>query len=128
MNYSEFLNTAIEKGIKAAAKDYTEPNQKDKLEGSVAGLNACRDLAPVRLIEILKMAKEQTHEAYIKEVDTLPKQADEKRYWYYRCYELEVEWICNVVSAMLMNEGMDVIIPPTAHGVLMADSILKSSI
>ena len=37
-------------------------------------------------------------------------------YWYARCFALEVEWVCNVVSAMLMNEGRPTIVTPTARG------------
>ncbi len=48
-------------------------------------------------------------------------------YWWFRCYQAEVEWVCNVVSAMLMNEGH--ITPllswlPTANGYIKVASII----
>ena len=44
------------------------------------------------------------------------------RYWRQRCKEAEVEWVCNVVSAMLSANGMAPIpgIYITARGVLAA--------
>ena len=48
-------------------------------------------------------------------------------YWWFRCFQLEVEWVCNVVSAMLMNEGHHTPLLswlPTANGAMKAASIV----
>lgn len=36
-------------------------------------------------------------------------------YWFKRCYELEIGWVCNVVSALLVHQGRDPIVPVTAR-------------
>lgn len=50
--------------------------------------------------------------------------SDEK-YWYWRVYEAEVEWVCNVVSAIGWD-GYDDIVTPTARGILKANEVLKA--
>ena len=51
---------------------------------------------------------------------------DIERYWRVRCFALEVEWTCNVVSAALVNQGLgEAIVPPTARGVMQAARILN---
>ena len=49
-------------------------------------------------------------------------------YWRVRCREAEIEWVCNVVSAMLVNEKKSPIIPPTARGTITAGKILEGAI
>lgn len=53
--------------------------------------------------------------------------ADRSNYWYYRCFHVEVEWVCNVVSAALQNQREETIVPPTARGYLKASEILGVS-
>jgi hypothetical protein len=117
MNYNEFLTRVIDEGIAAATADYTEESDKERLEGSIAGFNACRDKSPEQLVELWTKAGMDVNNAF----------GDmEKRYWFFRCYQLEVEWVCNVVSAMLMNEGQKPLLAwlPTANGGMKAASIL----
>jgi hypothetical protein len=117
MNYNEFLTRVIDEGIAAATADYTNESDKDQLEGSIAGFNACRDKSPEQLVELWTKAGMDVNNAF----------GDmEKRYWFFRCYQLEVEWVINVVSAMLMNEGYKPLLAwlPTANGGMKAASIL----
>jgi hypothetical protein len=116
-DYSEFLHQVIEDGIEAAKRDYTEPRKRPNLEGSLAGFEACRGLDVAELALELNLARERTHELAVARVDP-------ENYWYRRCFEAEVEWVCNVVSAMLHNQGLGVIIPPTARGVIKAAEVL----
>lgn len=113
MDYAAFLTTVIDQGIAAASESYR--NSPSKLAGAVDGFNACRGKLPPELAELLTEARKATAKAYHD------KAAD---YWRIRCYESEIEWTCNVVSAMLMNQGLAVIIPPTARGVLKAATII----
>jgi hypothetical protein len=41
MTYNDFLNQIIEDGIIAAKEDYAGPQDKNRLEGSIAGFEAC---------------------------------------------------------------------------------------
>jgi hypothetical protein len=117
MNYDQFLERVINDGVEAAKADYTKPRQQPHLHGSVAGFEACRYKTPVQLAVLLQEAETATRESrHAKdEPDT---------YWFKRCYELEIEWVCNVVSAMLHNQGQTVIVPVTARGMMKAAEIV----
>jgi hypothetical protein len=116
MDYNEFLNRVINEGIEAAKADYKEERQKPHLEGLIAGFEACRNKNPLELIEVFKEANE-----YVKLNYDVP-----TKYWWFRCYQLEVEWVCNVVSAVLVNEGKPPIFSwlPTCNGMLKAAKII----
>lgn len=116
MDYYEFLNRVIDEGIAAATADYTDPSDKQRLEGSVAGFNACRNLLPDQLVELWTTSGADAN-YHISTVD---------KYWYYRCFQMEVEWVINVVSAMMVNEGQDALLSwlPTANGMMKAASIV----
>lgn len=112
MEYFEFLDRIIEDGIKAAKESYAD--SPDKLRGSVAGFEACRKKDPVSLAFLLQEARDRTLRAHLEETED---------YWEARCFELEVEWTCNCVSAIMMNCGMQPIIRPTARGVIKAAEV-----
>jgi hypothetical protein len=118
MDYTEFLTRVVDEGIEAATSDYTKESDKQNLEGSIAGFNACRNKSPEELIEVWNEASKKMNEAFGEQKDN---------YWYFRCFQLEVEWVCNVVSAMLMNEGHTTPLLswlPTANGAMKAASIV----
>jgi hypothetical protein len=119
MNYNEFLIRIIDEGIEAAKADYIGESNKNMLEGSIAGFTACKDKTPEELVEVWQKSSDNMNDAFREQ---------KENYWYYRCFQLEVEWVCNVVSAMLMNEGG--ITPllawlPTANGVRKAATIIS---
>ena len=121
MTYEEFLKKVIEKGIKAAKKDYKRPDQKAILKGSIAGFNACSKKIPEQLAILLEKARIRT----MKLMDNSPKTKKElNKYWEARGYEIEIEWVCNVISASLMNQGKPIIVNPTARGVTVASKIV----
>ena len=113
MDYNEFLKRVIDEGIEAAKKDYVKPEQKDKLEGSILGFEKCRGKNPEELVEMLKEAGKATNAA-----------SGNSNYWYVRCQEAEIEWVCNCVSAIIVNGGQKPIIPVTARGALKAAEIV----
>jgi hypothetical protein len=117
MEYYEFLKRIIDEGIDAAKADYTDPNDKQHLDGSIAGFEACRNKLPEELVQVWTDVSKQVNMAFGD---------PEENYWYHRCYQLEVEWVINVVSAMLVNEGQDPLLSwlPTANGMMKAASII----
>lgn len=121
MTFDEFISKAIDEGIEAAKRDYTKPRQKAKLEGSIEGFEACRGKSPVEIGEILKDAKRKTREARGRVHEKEIKESD---YWRIRCREAEIEWIANVVSAALVNQGFSPIVQPTARGAMTAARIV----
>lgn len=115
-NYGEFLARVIDDGKRAATHDY--PPDSPKLLGSIAGFDACAHKAPEALTLALLAAKQETARRLAL---ALP---DPDAYWFARCFELEVDWVCNVVSAVLANEGLKPIRVPTSLGVLAMARIL----
>lgn len=117
MNYTQFLNRIIDDGINAAKADYNKQSDAEKLEGSVAGFEACRNLQLVGLVDLYTTASEYANKAMGDQHD---------KYWYFRCYQLEVEWVINVVSAMLHTQGHNPLLSwlPTNRGMMKAIEIL----
>lgn len=114
MNYSEFLSRIIDDGIKAAEADYKD---ELKLKGAKAGFEACRGLQPDQLVGLLKDS----------ELHTRVKRSEcSDDYWYWRCFELEVEWVVNCLSAILVNEGKRPLLPylPTARAMMKAVEVV----
>lgn len=116
MKYGDFLTRIVDDGIKACRESYKDDTQK--CEGAVAGFNACRDKTVFELRQQLDLARDATRNAYRLSSDN---------YWFFRCYELEVEWVCNVVSAALQNQGEEPIVAPTVRGYMKAAEILGVS-
>lgn len=99
MNSAEFLEATINNGIADAKRDYSNPNNSThpaKLKGAVAGFEACRGKNPVELGALLGEAHERVMQAHRECA------AD---YWGHRCFEAEVEWVCNAYSAWLWSGG-----------------------
>jgi len=114
MDYATFLHRVIEDGLAAARESYAR--KPDKLEGAVAGFEACRSRSPDELRNLLSEARARTARAHS---DGTPIE----KYWALVCYDHEVEWVCNCVSAVLMNQGLPTIVPPTARGVVKASQV-----
>lgn len=115
MNWDNFINQVVDRGIEAAKRDYTRADQKALLDGSVAGFTACRDTSVTELIKILQKAWKE----FAKVDPSLTESI-----WFARGYYNEVQWVCNVVSAALYNQNLPVIIQPTARGMRTAAEIL----
>ena len=115
MDYFKFLNEVIKRGIDAARRDYTRDEQQEMLNGSVAGFVCCRGKTPDQLRELLERVRKEMLSLGFPPTD---------KYWFYRCKEAEVEWVCNCVGAMLMDQGLPVIYAPTARAMLSVADII----
>jgi len=120
MDYNKILNTIIDDGIKAAKEDYTEPKDKNRLDGSIAGFEACRNKTAEDILILHNEALKSMNEAYIE-------QANIDLYWYKVCYHLEIEWVLNVLSGINYINNTKPLLNhlPTANGVSKAFSILS---
>jgi len=118
MNYSAFLKEIIKQGIEKAKEDYPEVKSKDELNGSLAAFKACKSKEPEELKEVFNEVTGYTHKAYFQRA---------KEYKWFVAYQLEVEWICNVVSARLVKEGKEALFNrmPTPNGVIKAEKIMS---
>ncbi len=113
-----FIDRVIADGIEAAKGDYTRPDQVSQLAGSIAGFEACKGKTPGELCSILEEARLAQGRAYGGEIG---------HYWWLTGFAAEVEWVCNCVSAVLVNEGQPPIVPVTARGIMKANAILSKS-
>ncbi len=113
MDYITYLARIIDDGIAAVERDYAR--DPVKLKGAKEGFEACRGKSPPELQKLLGEARHRTAEAY-RQV--------ESAYWEIACFEAEVEWTCNCVSAALANEGQPTIVTPTARAVLKVAEVL----
>lgn len=118
MTLGDFIRRVVDDGAEAAREDYAGRGGlfDTMLSGSLEGLSRCRDAAPADLAHLLAGARWERERAV---------GGDESDYWYKRCVELEIEWVCNVVSAALKDANQPTIIEPTARGVLKASEILR---
>jgi hypothetical protein len=66
VNYGQFLTRVIGEGIAAAERDYTRPDQEQKLRGSIAGFEACYGKTPAQLAELLSAARTACADAHVK--------------------------------------------------------------
>jgi hypothetical protein len=115
MLYDKFLSAIIDKGLAAAIVDYADsPN---RLKGATEGFTACRGLQPPQLHELLSKARERASHAqlYNAPIDT---------YWELRCFEAEVEWVCNCISVALLTLGQEPIVQPTVRAALLVNEIV----
>lgn len=119
MTYDEFLTRIIDDGIEAAKADYTRSEHMHQLRGSIEGFEGCRGKSPTELVTLLIDSRRRASDAYAYEVP-------EGEYWEFNCFALEVEWVVNCVSAILVNQGRQALTSfmPTARAVMKAADVV----
>jgi len=113
VKFNAFLTRVIDDGIKACCESYK--NDKQKREGAIAGFEACRGKTVFELRQQLFIAQRAADVA---------RAVNKDNYWYLCCFHAEIEWVCNVVSSALQNQGEEPIVTPTARGFMKAAEIL----
>lgn len=123
MDMVQILERVIDEGIVAAKADRLNSLEHNHacLEGSLAGFEACRGKDAAGLKEVLTRACKATNEAFKEEVSGM-----RDKYWYSRCFKDKVDFVCSVISVLLMVQGLPPITNYTADGVKMANKILMS--
>lgn len=128
MTWDELLNRIIDDGLAAVRADY-----KDKprwwLEGAVAGLEACRGKTPEQLGRLYVRARVVEHRAMHAACDiTRLTDVAHNRAWRVRTFMAEVEWVCNCISVLLQESGLEPLAShlPTARAYLKMNEILTS--
>jgi hypothetical protein len=115
----DVLRISVTDGIQTAKDAYKDERSKDKLDGSIDGLTACVGATSIEeLIDIYNNIS-----TYVRNA----KRDDYDNYFYFRFYQLRVEWILDIISAILVNEGMRSLSPalPTIKGITKATTILN---
>lgn len=119
MDYDAFLTRIIDDGIEAAKHDYNKPRDEKKLQGSIAGFEACRGKQPQEIVDLWTSAAK---EAAIRMGSDDQEGHLHDSYWYWRCYGLEVEWVLNCLSVALKTSLLSHL--PTARAVTKAAEVL----
>lgn len=123
MTYEQFLNRILDDGIAEVKECYKEDKDFNhaKREGAIAGFHACRGLSPIQLIalwetshQLATAAMMNANELDNERNDALPE------HWRRRYFELQVEWVCNVVSVAQVQHGRGPLLGwlPTARGAI----------
>jgi len=120
--YEAFLSKLISSGIQSVSGDSGIKAHPKRLAGAIAGFKACAGLAPEKLAQLLVESNRKTHNAHIDLVD---KRIDNEDYWEARHFAIQVEWVCNCVSVVLIRTGKPAILTPTARGADMAERVLR---
>lgn len=115
LSYDAFLTRVIDDGQEEARTAYAGPKKAHKLEGALAGFEACRGASPRRLHDLLVEAERERGRR---------QEGDLTAFWWQVAYFRQVEWVCNCVSAALENSRLPTIVPPTAFAVRKAAEIL----
>lgn len=118
MDRASFLNAIIDDGIEDIRLNYQRPDQAMKKEGGIAGFSECRGLSDEDLLKLFERAKARRIAA---------QNSQDHDYWRHRMYELQVEWVLNVLSAAAYNQGLKMLVPPTVRGMTKAGDILGFS-
>ena len=118
MTRLDFLNATIDDGITEIQQCYLRPDQSSKRSGGIAGLEACRGKYDAELLQLLNHRRNETQKLLLN-------RENPSDYWYARMYELQVEWVLNVLSAALYSNGIEPVITPTLRGWNKACDILS---
>lgn len=115
MDRAAFLNAIIDDGIEDVRISHPRPDQTVKREAGIKAFSDCRGLDDDALTTL--------HERAVKARETAMR-SNASDYWWHRMYELQIEWVLNVISAAAFNQGLPPLIPPTARGMAKAADIL----
>jgi hypothetical protein len=123
MDYFTALDAIIRRGIEGVNKSFAdEPHKRD---GSIEGFDACRDKTPLDLFDVLDGSRKRTAKAKQASQEKLIEMKD---YWKVRYAEIQVEWVCNCVAVMIVNQGQKSPFPrhvgPTARAAIFVASVV----
>jgi len=113
VTYEDLINRIIADGIAEVREAYSDPKEHHKRDGAIEGFETCRGKAPSDLVALWTIAERQSREASeacraktAKSHDGHGVKADNLNdYWRQRYKALQIEWVCNVVSVGLTNNG-----------------------
>lgn len=125
MDYFVFLNRLIDEGIGNANASYIPTDPRG--EGWITGFSICRDKAPYELNELCDEVNEY-FDKFLEDKEGSELGDGLINYWWFRYYKYGVEFVMDVVSAILVNEGKKPLKPfyPTPMAQMRATTILNS--
>lgn len=118
LRYQDFLSKVVDRS-KAISEHYYDGAAKPLLDGALAGLEACRDKSPPQLAALLERVATAHRLAFNRTAIN--------RYLRITSFMHEVEWVCCVVSAALINQGMTGIVKPSTRAIEMVNLIVSET-
>jgi hypothetical protein len=122
MTYDQLLDRIISDGIAEVRVAYAAPEDHHKRDGAISGFEACRGKTPPELVALWTAAEEEARQlrAACQKGRDLGDRRDSQDYWRSRYRALQIEFVCNVVSVGLANNGQPPLLAhqPTLRGVL----------
>lgn len=114
--YDEILERIITDGLAEVRVAYAAPEDHHKRDGAIEGFEACRGKTPPELVECWRAAEARATQITREEF----REARATDYWRQRYKTLQIEWVCNVISVGLVNDGHDALLShlPTARGAM----------
>lgn len=111
--YHQLLEHVINDGIAEVRVAYADSKDHHKRDGAIEGFEACRYKTPADLVALWTDA-----ERIAAQISHDPKNTDS--YWRQRYKALQIEFVCNVISVGLVNDGGLPLLGhlPTARGAL----------
>ena len=99
--FSKVLEKAIDDGIAEIKIHFSLPGNSNNLAGGIAGFEACKGATLEKLCELHNDANEKVRRLLEKLECNKGSIKDSMNYWYWRYYELQIEFIWNVMSSFL---------------------------
>jgi hypothetical protein len=125
MDLHSFIMRVVQDGIEGAKNDPGISRHPKRLAGSIAGFEACLGKTPEQLAQLLTEANRNAWNVRVDQQDSKGKEYDIEDYWEARYVAIQIEWVCNCVSAALMSQkDVPLIVNPTARGAMNAARIL----
>lgn len=133
MTYDEFLTLVIARGLESIKTDEQLLRHPKRMEGAREGFEACRGRDPSGLSDLLSEASKRSDAIRGERLGGSANRPDIEDYWKARYFFIQIEWVCNTVSAALMfatdlrpESKKFVIVQPTARGMVNAARILQA--
>jgi hypothetical protein len=119
-----FIEEVCRAGEAGARVSYANPRDAGKLKGALEGFAVSRTATPLTFEALLIEANRKAEQLMV--VSPTPEQID--AYWEARCCALEIEWVMNCVSAVLVSAGKRPLAAhlPTARGMMQAKHVMET--
>ena len=119
MTYRTFVVSIVGEGVDALERAIVDGDKGPREAGALTGYDACVQCESAPELGILLAFARNKHTAVIGE--PLP---DADQCVFSAGFVGAVEWVCNCVSALLLNEGLQALTRPTSRGILKCAELL----
>jgi hypothetical protein len=122
VTYTEFLARIVVEGVEGLERVAAVDDASPSTAGAVAAYDACVECdSPPELGILLAFARNKHIDLIMAPVPNA-----------YECLFAQgfadtVAWVCNCVSALLLNEGYPALIPPTSRGIMKCSELLGAA-